>query len=99
MFCEETLLRIAPLGAIPRQLEDIYPVNSYDISVTGEWDSEEIAIAANMLISLLEKFDESIPILCHVKDSGYFKIIENVRSKINNKIYFTEMLFLKIKTS
>jgi len=87
----QEIILTSPLGAIPRQLEDIYPVNSYDISVTGEWDSEEIAIAANMLISLLEKFDESIPILCHVKDSGYFKIIENARSKINNKIYFTEV--------
>jgi len=88
----QEIILTSPLGAIPRQLEDIYPVNSYDISVTGEWDSEEIAIASNMLISLLEKFDESIPILCHVKDSGYFKIIENARSKIKNKIYFTEVM-------
>jgi len=87
----QEIVLTSPLGAIPRQLEDIYPVNSYDISVTGECDSEEIAIASNMLISLLEKFDERIPILCHVKDSGYFKIIENARSKINNKIYFTEV--------
>jgi len=87
----QEIILTSPLGAIPRQLEDIYPVNSYDISVTGEWDNEEIAIASNMLISLLEKFDESIPILCHVKDSGYFKIIENARSKIKNKIYFTEV--------
>ena len=44
-----------------------------------------------MLVSLLEKFDEKIPILCHVKDSGYFKIIENARLKIKNTIYFTEV--------
>ncbi|HUW91405.1 MAG TPA: DUF5591 domain-containing protein [Candidatus Nanopelagicaceae bacterium] len=87
----QEIILTSPLGAIPRQLEDIYPVNSYDISVTGEWDSEEIIIASNMLISLLEKFDESIPILCHVKESGYFKIIENARLKIKNKIYFTEV--------
>jgi len=87
----QEIILTSPLGAIPRQLEDIYPVNSYDISVTGEWDNVEIAIASDMLISLLEKFDESIPILCHVKDSGYFKIIENARSKIKNKIYFTEV--------
>ncbi|MBY9010040.1 MAG: DUF5591 domain-containing protein [Candidatus Lokiarchaeota archaeon] len=86
----QEIILTSPLGAIPRQLEDIYPVNSYDISVTGEWDTEEIKIASNMLISLLEKFDESIPILCHVKESGYFKIIENARSKIKNKIFFTE---------
>ncbi|GAG86400.1 unnamed protein product, partial [marine sediment metagenome] len=87
----QEVILTSPLGAIPRQLEDIYPVNSYDISVTGEWDSEEITIASKMLISLLEKYDESIPILCHVKDPGYFKIIENARSKIKNKIYFTEV--------
>jgi len=87
----QEIILTSPLGAIPRQLEDIYPVNSYDISVTGEWDNEEITIASNMLISLLEKFDERIPILCHVKDLGYFKIIENARSKIKNKIYFTEV--------
>ncbi len=87
----QEIILTSPLGAIPRQLEDIYPVNSYDISVTGEWDNEEITIASNMLISLLEKFDENIPILCHVKDSGYVKIIENARSKIKNKIYFTEV--------
>ncbi|MHA1240456.1 MAG: DUF5591 domain-containing protein [Promethearchaeota archaeon] len=87
----QEIILTSPLGAIPRQLEDIYPVNSYDISVTGEWDNEEITIASNMLISLLEKFDERIPILCHVKDSGYFKIIENARTKIKNKIYFTEI--------
>jgi len=87
----QEIILTSPLGAIPRQLEDIYPVNSYDISVTGEWDNEEISIASNMLISLLEKFDEKIPILCHVKDSGYFKIIENARLKIKNTIYFTEV--------
>ena len=87
----QEIILTSPLGAIPRQLEDIYPVNSYDISVTGEWDTEEITIASNMLISLLEKFDDNIPILCHVKESGYFKIIENVRSKIKNKIYFTDI--------
>ena len=87
----QEIILTSPLGAIPRQLEDIYPVNSYDISVTGEWDNEEITIASNMLISLLEKFDENIPILCHLKDSGYVKIIESARSKIKNKIYFTEV--------
>ena len=87
----QEIILTSPLGAIPRQLENIYPVNSYDISVTGEWDSEEITIASNMLISLLEKFDERIPVLCHVKDSGYLKIIENARSRLKNDFYFTEV--------
>jgi len=87
----QEIILTSPLGAIPRQLENIYPVNSYDISVTGDWDNEEIEIASNMLISLLKKFNERIPILCHLKDPGYFKIVEKARLKLNNKFYFTEV--------
>ena len=87
----QEIILTSPLGAIPRQLEDIYPVNSYDISVTGDWDNEEIEIAANMLISLLEKFNEGIPVLCHLKDPGYFKIVEKARLKLKNKFYFTDI--------
>jgi len=87
----QEIILTSPLGAIPRQLEDIYPVSSYDISVTGDWDNEEIEIASNMLISLLEKFDERIPVLCHLKDPGYLKLVEKARLKLNNKFYFTEV--------
>jgi len=44
-----------------------------------------------MLISLLEKFDERIPVLCHLKDPGYLKLVEKARLKLNNKFYFTEV--------
>jgi len=87
----QEIILTSPLGAIPRQLENIYPVNSYDISVTGDWDNEEIEIASNMLISLLKKFNERIPVLCHLKDPGYLKLVEKARHKLNNKFYFTEV--------
>ena len=87
----QEIILTSPLGAIPRQLENIYPVNSYDISVTGDWDNEEIEIASNMLISLLEKFNERIPVLCHLKDPGYIKIVEKARLKLKNKFYFTDV--------
>jgi archaeosine synthase len=87
----QEIILTSPLGAIPRQLEDIYPVNSYDISVTGDWDNEEIEIASNMLISLLKKFSERIPILCHLKNPGYLKIVEKAGLKLKNKFYFTEV--------
>ncbi|MFX1601764.1 MAG: DUF5591 domain-containing protein, partial [Promethearchaeota archaeon] len=64
----------SPLGCIPRQLENVYPVNSYDISVTGEWDNEEITITSEMLIKIIEKYDPNIPIICHLKN-GYVEII------------------------
>ena len=86
----QEIILTSPLGAIPRQLEDLYPANSYDISVTGDWDNKEIEIASNMLISLLKKFDDRIPILCHLKDQGYLKIIEKARLKLTNKFFFTE---------
>ncbi len=80
----------SPLGAIPRQLENIYPVNSYDIPVTGDWDKEEIRISAEMLINLLKKYDNTIPIICHLKGRGYNSIIEEVIKKVDHKFYFTE---------
>ncbi len=85
----QEIILTSPLGAIPRQLENIYPVNSYDISVTGDWDNEEITIASNMLIELVEKYDKDIPIICYLKEPGYLKIIDNARLKLKNKFYFT----------
>ncbi|MGA1848549.1 MAG: DUF5591 domain-containing protein, partial [Thermoplasmatota archaeon] len=32
----------SPLGAVPMELEDLYPASHYDIPVTGEWFPEEI---------------------------------------------------------
>ncbi len=86
----QEIILTSPLGAIPRQLENIYPVNSYDISVTGEWDAEELNIAANMLVKMLEKFDNRIPIICHL-DGGYLKIVEKVIPKIQNEFFFSEI--------
>jgi len=80
----------SPLGCIPRQLENIYPVNSYDVSVTGEWDNEEVNIASEMLIRIIEKYDPNIPIICHVKKE-YKAIIERAALKLHNEILFSEI--------
>ena len=80
----------SPLGVIPRQLENIYPVNSYDISVTGEWDNEETNITAEMLIKLLEKYDKEIPILCHLKN-GYLEIVKRASSKLPHDFVYSEI--------
>ncbi|MHA1803561.1 MAG: DUF5591 domain-containing protein [Promethearchaeota archaeon] len=86
----QEIILTSPLGAIPRQLEELYPVNSYDISVTGDWDAEEIKISSEMLIKLLKKYDEKIPIICHLP-GDYSKIIEAARSEIQQKIHFTQI--------
>ncbi|MFW9998491.1 MAG: DUF5591 domain-containing protein [Candidatus Hodarchaeota archaeon] len=80
----------SPLGCIPRQLENVYPVNSYDISVTGEWDSEEINITSKMLIKLIEKYDPNIPIICHLKNQ-YLEIIKRASSKLPYNFIFSEI--------
>ena len=79
----------SPLGVIPRQLEDIYPVNSYDISVTGEWDSEERLIAQEMLAKLISMYDPKIPIICHLSGEAYDEIVNNAMSKLPHEVFFS----------
>ncbi len=78
----------SPLGVIPRQLESIYPANSYDISVTGLWSQEEIQITSEILINLLSKYPKSIPIIAHV-DSNYIPIVERVQEHLKLNIFYT----------
>ena len=86
----QEIILTSPLGAIPRQLENIYPVNSYDISVTGEWDKAEIKITSEMLINILEKYNEKIPIICHL-EGDYLKIAEKAKSQLPHKFFFSEI--------
>ena len=39
----------APLGLVPRELEDIWPAGNYDIPVTGDWDSDELIVIRKMI--------------------------------------------------
>ncbi|MFX0023623.1 MAG: DUF5591 domain-containing protein [Candidatus Hermodarchaeota archaeon] len=86
----QELILTSPLGCIPRQLENIYPVNSYDVSVTGEWDNEEVNIASNMLKKIIVKYNPSIPIICHLKNE-YKAIIDRAASKLPHKFIFSEI--------
>jgi archaeosine synthase len=86
----QEIIITSPLGAIPRQLENVYPVNSYDISVTGFWDEEELAIASEMLVKILDKYNQEIPIICHL-EGGYVEIVEKAQKKLNRKFYFSQI--------
>jgi len=86
----QEIILTSPLGAIPRQLENIYPVNSYDISVTGDWDNEEINIASEMLIHIINKYDNNIPIICHL-EGGYSKIIKKAQQELQHDFHFSEI--------
>ena len=39
----------APLGLVPRELEDLWPAANYDIPVTGDWDIDELRVIREMI--------------------------------------------------
>ncbi len=86
----QEIILTSPLGAIPRQLENIYPINSYDISVTGDWSSEELEISSKMLIDLLSKYDQKIPVICHL-EGGYLLIAQQAEKKLDHKFYYSKI--------
>ncbi len=45
----------SPLGLVPRELEGVYPANSYDIPVTGEWLETEKRFCRELLQDYLKK--------------------------------------------
>ncbi|MHA1772264.1 MAG: DUF5591 domain-containing protein [Candidatus Thorarchaeota archaeon] len=78
----------SPLGVIPRELERIYPVANYDIPVTGVWDSEEIHIAAEALVTHMKKFPPDVVIVAHVT-GGYAEVIRAAQEEIVQTIIYT----------
>ena len=53
--CHEVMMT-SPLGLVPRDLEDVWPAANYDVPVTGDWSSDELARVRRMLTSLVERF-------------------------------------------
>ena len=45
----------APLGLVPRDLEDLWPASHYDIPVTGDWDEDELSTIRGMIGRLVER--------------------------------------------
>jgi archaeosine synthase len=78
----------SPLGLVPRELERIYPAAQYDIPVTGDWDTEEIAIGAEALSTYLKKFDKSAVVVAHVT-GGYLDIVRAAEEDIEQSMIYT----------
>ena len=47
-FIHEVMVT-APLGLVPRELEDLWPAAHYDIPVSGEWDADELEVIRSMV--------------------------------------------------
>ena len=65
----------SPLGIVPRELDAMYPANSYDIPVTGEWKCEEKATIRGMLKELMEKGHYE-KVVCHLGDDA--ELVEGI---------------------
>ena len=82
------IILTSPLGIIPRELERMFPAASYDIPVTGEWDAEETNLAADALVTHLDKFGSDLVIVAHVS-GGYLDIVRTAESRISQSIIYT----------
>ena len=45
----------SPLGIVPRELDFVYPANSYDIPVTGEWKCQEKEMIRSMVADIISQ--------------------------------------------
>jgi len=80
----------SPLGLVPRELEEVYPAAHYDVPVTGEWDQEEIRIAAECIARYLDKFPSDCPIIAHL-DGGYLQACKKASEISGREIIYTEV--------
>ncbi len=45
----QELIITSPFGICPRELENTFPIQSYDVAVTGNWSNDEIEVAGKLL--------------------------------------------------
>ncbi|MBQ8179472.1 MAG: DUF5591 domain-containing protein [Candidatus Methanomethylophilaceae archaeon] len=64
----------SPLGVVPRELDAMYPANSYDIPVTGEWKCEERRMIREMVGSIIAQGYDRV--ICHLGDD--YELVEGL---------------------
>ena len=65
----------SPLGAVPRELENIFPAANYDIAVSGDWSQKESQLTGQFLKNLLTLVPENVGIVAHLSE-GYRDMFE-----------------------
>ncbi len=73
-FISEIIIT-SPIGLAPRELEEVFPVAHYDISVTGEWDAEELKLTASSIIEWVKKLSNNVKLIAYVH-GGYQQAFE-----------------------
>ncbi len=69
----------SPLGIVPRELEETYPANRYDVPVTGHWNRDEEEIIREQVRALLAKHQYT-HVVCHT-DTKTWRILRSVLPK------------------
>lgn len=64
----------SPLGVVPRELDALYPANSYDIPVTGEWKCEEKRMIREMVGAIIAQGYDKV--VCHLGDD--YELVEGL---------------------
>ena len=67
----QELIVTSPFGICPRELENTFPIQSYDVSTTGNWSSEEIDETGQ----LIAKYCEGKRVVAHLH-GGYLRSCE-----------------------
>ncbi|MDR0912424.1 MAG: DUF5591 domain-containing protein [Methanobrevibacter sp.] len=75
----QEVILTSPFGICPREMENTYPIQSYDVSVSGKWSFEEKKVAGELLNSYLK--DKTI--IAHVA-GGYREVCKEY---LDNAIY------------
>ncbi|MCL2116207.1 MAG: DUF5591 domain-containing protein [Methanobrevibacter sp.] len=53
----QELILTSPFGICPREMENTYPIQSYDVAVSGDWSYEEKKVAGDLLNSYVKDKD------------------------------------------
>jgi archaeosine synthase len=69
----------SPFGVCPREMEKTYPIQSYDVSTTGNWSEEEIDVTGECL----REYVKDLPVVAHVA-GGYRETCERY---LENAVY------------
>ncbi|MFW9927846.1 MAG: DUF5591 domain-containing protein [Candidatus Thorarchaeota archaeon] len=79
----------SPLGCVPRFWEDVFPVNSYDITVTGDWTSYEVVMLEEIFREMFNKILDSIPIIVYCPEPER-TLLKNISEKFSRKMQFID---------
>ena len=67
----QEVILTSPFGVCPREMEQTYPIQSYDVSTVGDWSQEEIDVTGKCLT----EYVNGKQVIAHVA-GGYRKVCE-----------------------